>query len=100
MRPELPSCRPNFMSAGYANHMKTQPIWRHYASLKEELEELRTRLRVAPEITKANLRADDSWHYYAVALRQAEKNDALIRKEQKKRASSVLQQPSLPPIGH
>mmetsp|Transcript_10941 Transcript_10941/g.22290 ORF Transcript_10941/g.22290 Transcript_10941/m.22290 type:complete len:226 (+) Transcript_10941:118-795(+) len=77
---KLPPCSPNRTVAGFANHTRSQPVCKHYASVQEELKDLRTRLRASPEATKGELLADDSWKYYAAHLEQAKRNEAQWRR--------------------
>eukprot|EP00440_Ansanella_granifera_P008677 gb/GFBE01009403.1/.p1 GENE.gb/GFBE01009403.1/~~gb/GFBE01009403.1/.p1 ORF type:complete len:218 (+),score=42.82 gb/GFBE01009403.1/:1-654(+) len=76
---KLPSVAPNRLTAGYANHIRHQPVMKHYNGIQEDLADLKTRLRLAPEATKADLLMGDSWRYYALHLKQAKKNDLALR---------------------
>ena len=77
---EMPYGGPPRVTSGYGNHIRSQPVVKYYNSLKEELKDLKARMRMAPESTKAELRIDDAWKYYANQLELAKKKDHHIRR--------------------
>eukprot|EP00931_Biecheleriopsis_adriatica_P078373 TRINITY_DN51838_c0_g1_i1.p1 TRINITY_DN51838_c0_g1~~TRINITY_DN51838_c0_g1_i1.p1 ORF type:complete len:237 (-),score=41.37 TRINITY_DN51838_c0_g1_i1:78-725(-) len=85
----LPSCAPNRLTAGYANHSRHQPVMKHYTAVQEDLNSLKTRLRMSPETVKAELQIDDSWRYYSQYLKQAKKNENQLRHTKFKAAKTV-----------
>lgn len=87
---KLPPCSPNRTSAGFCNHLRSQPVCKHYAAVQEDLKDLRARLKVAPESTKVELLTDDAWRYYAAHLNQARRNEANWRRS-KLRATQTVQ---------
>jgi hypothetical protein len=68
----LPSCGFARASAGCA---------RDVDRLNEELADLRRRMRCDPEATKKSLKEKDSWRYYDLHLRQANKLNGMCRRE-------------------
>jgi len=85
----LPACIPHRTTSGYANHIRSQPVMKHYTSIQEDLVDLRMRLRLAPEATKAHLQADDAWRYYALHLKQANKNEGQLRRTKMNATATV-----------
>eukprot|EP00438_Fugacium_kawagutii_P031898 Skav201099 [mRNA] locus=scaffold3879:55809:67629:- [translate_table: standard] len=77
---KLPPCLPNRLTAGWANDIRSQSVMKHYTSVQEELESLRGRVQRCPQAVKAELEADDAWRYYALHFKQAQKNDAQLRR--------------------
>lgn len=88
---KLPPCLPNRLTAGWANDMRSQAVMKHYSSVQEELESLRDRVQRSPEVVKAELETDDAWRYYALHFKQAQKNDAQLRRV-KMKANKWVQQ--------
>jgi len=86
---KLPPCSPHRITAGYANHISSQPVCKYYESMQGELGDLKARLQVAPEETRAELASSDSWRYYADRLEQAQRNGAKLDRE-RRRQESVL----------
>lgn len=94
---ELPACKPHRVTAGYGNHIKSQPVCKHYAGVESDLKDLKWRLSVDPDATKADLQSEESWKYYAVYLAQARRNEANLRKERDRSLPAV--QRVMPPAG-
>mmetsp|Transcript_120557 Transcript_120557/g.212698 ORF Transcript_120557/g.212698 Transcript_120557/m.212698 type:complete len:251 (-) Transcript_120557:110-862(-) len=83
----VPSMGPQLSAAGFANHIRSQPIAKHYSSVQDELSEVRARSRLEPEMTREELLQDEAWRYYASHLEQARRREAkerrqVIRKQQ------------------
>jgi hypothetical protein len=48
----------------------------YYRNLREDLAELKVRLRLAPDATRAELLQDDAWKYYATHLDHGHRQEA------------------------
>lgn len=92
---ELPGYSPSRITSGYANHIGSQPVVRHYQRIQEDLAELRQRLRKHPEATRAELQANKSWKHYAEHLAKARQQEAQTKRT-KFRNTAAVQKATMP----
>eukprot|EP00929_Paragymnodinium_shiwhaense_P114441 TRINITY_DN82842_c0_g1_i1.p1 TRINITY_DN82842_c0_g1~~TRINITY_DN82842_c0_g1_i1.p1 ORF type:complete len:223 (+),score=37.41 TRINITY_DN82842_c0_g1_i1:111-779(+) len=70
-----PSMGPPIITSGYGNHVRTQPLHKHYKHLHDDIEDLKARLKLAPEATKRELLDGDLWKYYAQHMGAARRQE-------------------------
>eukprot|EP00928_Gymnodinium_smaydae_P088625 TRINITY_DN72692_c0_g1_i1.p1 TRINITY_DN72692_c0_g1~~TRINITY_DN72692_c0_g1_i1.p1 ORF type:complete len:228 (-),score=29.95 TRINITY_DN72692_c0_g1_i1:119-802(-) len=85
----LPSCGPARTTAGYANHIRSQPLCKHYTAVQDDLADLQSRLRMAPDATKNELKQEDCWKYYSSYLELGRRKEGHLRKERMKSLPNV-----------
>merc|ERR1712096_511536 len=85
----LPPIGMQVTAAGYGNHIRSQPKCKHYSMIHEDLTDLRTRWKSAPNKVREELLQDDAWRYFASHLEQGRRREAQHRRQCNKAMSSV-----------
>lgn len=93
----LPPVGMQVTAAGYGNHIRSQPKCKHYSMVQDDLTDIRTRLKLAPDKVREELLQDEAWRYFASHLEQARRREAQHRRQchqRKEGITAIVREPS------